>query len=121
MIWDTPEKIQHAAQQVEFILHGCKCRSGCSTRRCKFNKGGRLCGPGCQCLHCTNSTSRQPSVDSELEMEEVEEQSTYNDSTDTSSDEWSNQENLEGDVNQMMQSIFGDSDSDDDHLTDNQQ
>ena len=90
----------------------------------------------CQCLHCTNSTSRQPSVDSELEMEEVEEQSTYtndstdtndststdtNDSTDTSSDEWSDQENLEGDVNQMMQSIFGDSDSDDDHLTDNQQ
>ena len=55
-------------------------------------------------------------------MEEVEEQSTYNnDSTDTSSDEWSDQENLEGDVNQMMQSIFGDSDSDDDHLTDNQQ
>ena len=43
---------------------------------------------------------------------EVEEQSTY-DSTDTSSDEWSDQENLR-DVNQMMQSIFGDSDSDDD-------
>ena len=55
-------------------------------------------------------------------MEDVEEQSSYNnDSTDTSSDEWSDQENLEGDVNQMMQSIFGDSDSDDDHLTDNQQ
>ena len=52
-----------------------------------------------------NSTSRQPSVDSELEMEEVEEQSTYNnDSTDTSSDEWNDQKNLEGDVNQMMQS-----------------
>ena len=54
-------------------------------------------------------------------MGEVEELSTYNDSTDTNSDEWSDQENLEWDVNQMMQLIFGDGDSDDDHLTDNKQ
>lgn len=67
-----------------------------------------------------NSASRLPSADIlsadvELEVEEEEVQSsTFNDdSTDTSSDELSDHDDLEGDVAVTMQDIFGDSDSED--------
>ena len=117
VIWDTPDNILHADQQVQFILHRCKCRTGCSTRRCKCKKEGRACGPGCQCIHCTNSASTSGLANMNVHELEGEDQSSMcNDdsTTDTSSDEMSDrddqddQDGIEDDVNTVMQSVFGD-------------
>ena len=32
--WEVPENIEKAQASMEFMLKGCKCKGGCSTRRC---------------------------------------------------------------------------------------
>lgn len=117
VIWDTHENIIHADQQVQFILSGCKCKAGCGTRRCKCKKEGRTCGAGCQCIHCTNSASTLAPVDTDLHELEVEDQcntiTCCDDFTDTSSDEVSDQDDLDDDVNTIMNYVFGEYDSGD--------
>ena len=56
--WDTLDNIQQVKSTVAFLIHGCNCKKGCKTSRCKCVKAGRQCGPGCGCgqgLSCQNS------------------------------------------------------------------
>ena len=62
-MWDVPENIQKVKERVEYVLSGCKCKTGCGTRRCKCRKSGRSCGPGCQCHGCVN-VPNSPETDS---------------------------------------------------------
>lgn len=51
--WDSDENIQQIKQHVDFLLHGCKCKSSkCTIKLCKCVKNGQLCGPGCECKGC---------------------------------------------------------------------
>ena len=85
--WDTSDNITAVQRRVEHALKGCKCKTGCATRRCTCMKEGRSCGPGCQCVHCTNSATCPP-VNTELHNLEIEdEKQMSDDSTDTSSDD----------------------------------
>ena len=52
--WDSPDNIEKVRNRVAFLLHGCKCKTGCGTLRCKCLKASRPCGPGCSCLQCQN-------------------------------------------------------------------
>lgn len=52
--WDSPDNIEKVRNRVAFLLHGCKCKTGCATLRCKCLKACRPCGPGCGCLQCQN-------------------------------------------------------------------
>ena len=36
------------------FTRGCKCKSGCRTKRCGCKQNGKQCGPGCRCLNCEN-------------------------------------------------------------------
>ena len=47
--WDSPDNIQQVRNRVAFLTHGCGCKTGCATARCKCVKTGRQCGPGCGC------------------------------------------------------------------------
>lgn len=90
VIWETPENITQAKQRVEFILSG---KTGCGTKRCKCKKEGRMCGPGCQCINCTNSPSTTASVVLEaeehtsIEVVDTVQINSEDDYTDTSCDE----------------------------------
>ena len=54
--WDSDENIQQIKQHVDFLLHGCKCKSSkCTAKQCKCVKNGQLCGPGCECKGCLNN------------------------------------------------------------------
>ena len=56
--WDSPENLEKTRESVAFLTHGCGCKTGCSTARCKCVKMGRLCGPGCTCsrtMECQNA------------------------------------------------------------------
>lgn len=32
--WDTPENVALAKQKVDYMLHGCECKTGCHSRHC---------------------------------------------------------------------------------------
>ena len=54
--WDSPENIRQVKNRVTFLTHGCNCKTGCTTLRCKCVKSGRQYGPGCGCCHCQNKS-----------------------------------------------------------------
>lgn len=112
VLWDTPENIASACQRVQYALHGCKCKTGCTTRRCKCLKESRKCGPGCQCIGCLNTAFTRPSVDNELHELEVQDLRDEHDDagafTDESDDALDSTDELEDEVETLMEFVFGD-------------
>ena len=35
IVWESTEQQQKSTDKIEFVLKGCKCRTGCNSRRCK--------------------------------------------------------------------------------------
>lgn len=56
VVWDTDESMQHIKQLIVSLTTGCRCKSGCKTRRCKCVKDGASCSASCKCLGCVNKT-----------------------------------------------------------------
>ena len=99
------------------VLNGCKCKTGCSTRRCKCNKSSKRCGPGCRCIGCSNGPTTQAPTRPELHDLEVEDQLNQHSAdegfTDESEDDLDPPDICE-DVEDIMTSVFGEEfDSDD--------
>ena len=46
--WETEENIKKLKDKVDFVMNGCRCKTGCASNRCKCRKSMRVCGPGCQ-------------------------------------------------------------------------
>ena len=78
------ENITKVKERMQYTFTGCKCKTGCATRRCSCKKRERKCGPGCKCLACTNTNAttaaNTPEVDTSLadnlraiEVEEIQE------------------------------------------------
>ena len=119
-MWDVPENIQRVKERVEYVLSGCKCKTGCGTRRCKCRKSGRSCGPGCHCHGCVNvpNSNGDPETD-DLEdtvavdvMRAESEQQEYMNESDEDSDDV--EEDNDSETEQIMTSVFGGDTSDDD-------
>lgn len=49
--WDTNENITRVEEHIAFLTTGCRCKTGCTTRRCKCKKGDQQCGPSCKCIN----------------------------------------------------------------------
>ncbi len=45
--------------RVTGLLKGCKCKAGCSTKRCSCRNKGRNCSIGCDCINCTNTQMKE--------------------------------------------------------------
>ena len=71
VVWEAPENIRKAKAQMEFVLGGCKCKTGCGTLRCGCKKQDRHCGPGCHCINCTNGTHLRSERVTELEVDDI--------------------------------------------------
>ena len=64
--------IGRAHKPVDFFLTRCKCKTGCTTRRCLCKKHRQICWPACQCLNCCNNIYSIPGTDfSELEVHDL--------------------------------------------------
>ena len=50
---------------LEYVFHGCKCKTGCHTRRYECKKDETTCRPGCQCIGCSNTPANAASNDSQ--------------------------------------------------------
>ena len=42
VLWDTPEEMEKIHQRVHLLLKGCRCVTGCTTRRCSCKKNNSL-------------------------------------------------------------------------------
>ena len=116
IVWEAEENKEEVKDRLDYVLKGCKCKTGCNTKRCKCKKCGRTCGPGCQCLNCVNSHHGNDSWDEEVNQLEVEGQ--VDNETDEEYIEESDDEELpaimyeDENINQIMASVFGE-DTDD--------
>ena len=65
-MWETETGKAKVKDRLDYILNGCKCKTGCRSKRCKCKKAGRVCGPGCQCINCANTRCYSESWDEEV-------------------------------------------------------
>ena len=112
VVWEVPENLEKAKKRLDFVLHGCKCKTGCTTRRCKCRKEERDCGPGCQCINCHN-THHSSSAVADIELEVQDQLESLQD--DQYVDESDNDLEVSDDeLDEIMESVFGgESDSED--------
>ena len=54
VVWDSNDNVVAIRDRVESLLSGCKCITGCRSRRCGCVKKGKQCAEGCQCQNCDN-------------------------------------------------------------------
>lgn len=115
--WEVPENIENPQASMEFMLKGCKCKGGCSTRRCSCQRKDRVCGPSCQCINCVNTPTQPPTTQayvSELETldlfdeEQDQEEEYVNDSDDDDLDEL----RIDSEMEEIMHFVFGDESDD---------
>ena len=52
--WDSNEHEEAVKERVLLLTKGCKCKTGCMTRRCMCKRKGQSCSEGCSCLNCLN-------------------------------------------------------------------
>jgi hypothetical protein len=55
-VWDSEENRRAVQERVESLLKGCKCKTGCTTTRCKCRKKNDICREGCLCIACENTS-----------------------------------------------------------------
>ena len=100
IVWDSRLNIEAIRKRVSHLLSGCKCITGCSTRRCSCLRKQAQCGEGCQCRNCNNLCTpsddniQQEAEGSELELVAVAEI----------------HDQLEEEVDDIMDMIFGEED-----------
>ena len=112
VVWDSPDNLRQVQRTVAYLTQGCRCKTGCTTRRCKCIKESTQCGPSCRCVNCKNIPSyitQQPDTEQELEeeiQEHIRQQDDQTDSEefDATSDE---DERLNRDVDNIMEKVFG--------------
>ena len=57
--------------RLDYVIAGCKCKTGCSNRRCKCVRGCKSCGPGCRCISCKNLPNSMNDDKSNIEYPKV--------------------------------------------------
>ena len=119
VVWENPENVQKAKEMINLTFSGCKCKTGCMSKRCHCKKNSKLCGPGCQCIACQNlpksSTAvKDPSL-TELEVNERVHEA-YNTSKeekvmvdDSDDEDYSDYVNPEKEADEEMLQIFDES------------
>ena len=110
IVWESHENQERAQQKIDYVLKGCKCsKTGCHNKKCKCKRGGRYCGPSCQCVNCTNYHGGTGEW-TELHQLEVEGQGDNGEDEEYIEDsecEESDQEISDEEVNKIMESVFG--------------
>ena len=95
VVWEAPENIWKVKAQLEFVLSGCKCKTGCTTLRCGCRKQDRHCGPACHCINCTNGTHTESMTDLKVDDIIQQEDDYVDESDDDLTDLMRNDEELQ--------------------------
>lgn len=109
IVWEVQENVDKARASLEFVLSGCKCKTGCSTRRCSCKKKDRICGPSCSCINCMNSTRTPvPSANdpTDLEVQDLLNEPTEDEYVNDSEDDLEEMREDE-ELADIMEFVFG--------------
>ncbi len=68
VVWDTPANSDAIRDRVKLLLRGCKCATGCVTRRCGCRKNNRQCSEGCECRNGLNISTGNTSATELVEI-----------------------------------------------------
>lgn len=80
--WDSEENISAVETRVASLLKGCKCKSGCHTKRCGCKGKGKECYIGCECINCSNLPQQVTTESSAVPLHDMEDTSSSDDDTD---------------------------------------
>ena len=112
VVWEIPENVEKAKASLNFVMSGCKCKTGCSTRRCSCKSKDRICGPSCQFINCTNNAQTRDTDTADLEVEDLLNESEHDDYIDESEDDLEEMR-MDKELAEIIDSVFGpDSDED---------
>ena len=121
--WDTVENLQQIQRSVDYLMQGCKCKTGCTSRRCRCKKAELQCGPSCQCVNCRNTSNYVPpteetedevqeeirdQIQEEIQEDKCEEE--YEDEDLSTGDEETDSDEvqrLNREIDEIMEDIFG--------------
>lgn len=106
VVWEMPENVEKAKASLNFVMSGCKCKTGCSTRRCSCQNKGRICGPSCQCINCTNNAHTKETDTADLEVEDLLNESGHDDYIEESEDDLEEMR-MDKELVEIMDSVFG--------------
>ena len=53
--WESEKNVSGVQERVHGLLKGCKCKTGCGSKRCGCKGKDRKCCIGCECVNCTNT------------------------------------------------------------------
>ena len=53
--WESEKNVSAVQERVHRLLKGCKCKTGCGSKRCGCKGKDRKCCIGCECVNCTNT------------------------------------------------------------------
>ena len=111
VVWELPDNIEKATASLNFIMSGCKCKTGCSTRRCSCQRKKRVCGPSCQCINCSNFTQSSTAVDTrspciDLEVEDLLSEPIQEEYVEESDDDLQDERN-DDELEDIMEFVFG--------------
>ena len=67
-MWNSHDNIAAVRERINVLLKGCKCATGCSTKRCGCRKNGKDCSVGCGCRNCDNYAQEEETKDTENEL-----------------------------------------------------
>ena len=90
--WEAPEVAAKIKSNIDFLLKGCNCKKGCTSKKCGCRKKSNYCGPGCECQGCSNlpvqiqQEEDKYSDDDDDDEEEEEDSDIESDSSDDASD-----------------------------------
>lgn len=114
MDWESDENLATVRTRVALIRKGCGCKSGCLSRRCKCRKNDSSCGPGCKCHGCCNLPPASGLPASGSSSVQASNPHTDSDSSGDDDDHGDNGSDLEMEVDQLMNYVFGTDDSESD-------
>ena len=116
--WEVTENVERAKVSLDFVLNGCKCKTGCKTRLCSCKKKERKCGPSCACHFCTNITAHIYTCSSDVtdlvvdELLQEDDTNIYVEDSEDDLEEWRQDEmDADEELKTLMEFVFG-SDSD---------
>ena len=89
--WEDPKVAAKIKSNIDFLLKGCNCKKGCTSKKCGCRKKSNYCGPGCECQGCSNlpvqiQQEEDRYSDDDDDEEEEEDSDIESDSSDDASD-----------------------------------
>ena len=78
--WEDSEIQKSIKHNNQFLLSGCKCKTGCTTGKYGCRQKNSHCGPGCRCRNCGNLISATTTIAQAMANDDIDSESSSDES-----------------------------------------